>query len=142
MPTVLVVDDEDDHLFVVSMSFRQIGGWQVFEASDGHDAVEIARTSAPDAILLDLIMPGLDGIAVFQALQGEAATRAIPVVLLTASRSVGQAQLLDGLGVAGVLMKPFSAKELPARFADLIGWAPPVRQTEERPGGPRRGPVD
>ncbi len=122
MATVLVVDDDDDVRVVTSMSLSRVGGWTVLEASRGREAIEIARTEQPDAILLDLMMPDMDGITTFGLLQDDPATRDIAVILLTAKSRVGPRQPWDGLAVAGVLSKPFSPMDLPAQVADLLGW--------------------
>ena len=125
MPTVLVVDDDDDVRMVTTISLRQVGGWDVIEASRGREAIELARTAQPDAVLLDLMMPDMDGITTFGLLQDDDATRHIPVVLLTAKSRVGPTQPWDGLAVAGVLSKPFSPMALPGDVAGLLGWEAP-----------------
>jgi CheY-like chemotaxis protein len=125
MPTVLVVDDDDDVRMVTCLSLSKVGGWDVLEASRGREAIEVAHSARPDAILLDLMMPEMDGITTFGHLQDDPATRDIPVVLLTAKSHVGPTQPWDGLAVAGVLAKPFSPMELPRDVAALLGWSPP-----------------
>lgn len=125
MPTVLVVDDDDDVRMVTSISLNRVGGWEVLEASRGQEAIDIARAEHPDAILLDLMMPDMDGITTFGHLQDDPATRDIAVILLTAKSRVGPVQPWDGLAVAGVLSKPFSPMELPGEVARLLGWDHP-----------------
>ncbi|ANH38641.1 Transcriptional regulatory protein SrrA [Nocardioides dokdonensis FR1436] len=122
MPTVLIVDDDDDVRMVTSLSLSRVGGWDVLEASRGREAIDLARAAQPDAILLDLMMPEMDGITAFGLLQEDAATRHIPVILLTAKSRVGATQPWDGLAVAGVLAKPFSPMQLPGDVAALLGW--------------------
>lgn len=125
MPTVLVVDDDDDVRMVTSLSLSRVGGWDVLEASRGREAIELARVAQPDAILLDLMMPDMDGITTFALLQDDAATRHIQVILFTAKSRVGPTQPWDGLAVAGVLAKPFSPMELAGDVAALLGWDAP-----------------
>lgn len=122
MPTVLVVDDDDDVRIVTSISLNRVGGWAVLEASRGREAIDIARAEQPDAILLDLMMPDMDGITTFGLLQDDPTTRDIAVILLTAKSRVGPQQPWDGLAVAGVLSKPFSPMDLPGQVAALLGW--------------------
>lgn len=122
MSTVLVVDDDDDVRMVTCISLSKVGGWEVIEASRGREAVDLALSAQPDAILLDLMMPDMDGITTFALLQDDPATRDIPVILLTAKSRVGPTQPWDGLAVAGVLAKPFSPMELPRDVAALLGW--------------------
>ncbi len=124
MPTVLVVDDDEDVREVTSISLSRVGGWNVLEASRGREAIEIARTQQPDAILLDLMMPDMDGITTFGHLQDDPTTRDIAVILLTAKSRVGPVQPWDGLPFAGVLSKPFSPMDLPAQVAEILGWEP------------------
>lgn len=126
MPTVLVVDDDEDNLLLIAVSLERMAEWRILRASNGWDAIKLARSASPDAILLDLIMPGLDGVTTFEALQSDLATQSIPVILLTAMPRVGSAQVWDDLDFAGVVTKPFSAKSLPTRVAAILGWAPPA----------------
>lgn len=125
MPTVLVVDDDEDVRVVTSISLARVGGWTVLEAARGREAIDIARAQQPDAILLDLMMPDMDGITTFGHLQDDPATRDIQVILLTAKSRVGPQQPWDGLAVAGVLSKPFSPMDLPDQVAALLGWEIP-----------------
>lgn len=127
MPTVLVVDDDDDVREVTVVSLRHVGGWDVLEASRGQQALDVARVARPDAILLDLMMPDMDGLTTFARLQEDEATRGIAVILLTAKSRVGPVQPWDGLGVVGVLSKPFSPMTLPREIAAMLGWDPPQR---------------
>ncbi|MEN8705181.1 CheY-like chemotaxis protein [Nocardioides marinisabuli] len=125
MPSVLVVDDDDDVRMVTCISLSKVGGWDVLEASRGREALELAASARPDAILLDLMMPDMDGITTFRLLQDDPVTRDIPVILLTAKSRVGPTQPWDGLAVTGVLAKPFSPMELPGDVAALLGWSAP-----------------
>ena len=125
MPTGLVVDDDEDVRVVTSISLARVGGWTVLEAARGREAIDIAREQQPDAILLDLMMPDMDGITTFGHLQDDPATRDIQVILLTAKSRVGPQQPWDGLAVAGVLSKPFSPMDLPGQVAALLGWDVP-----------------
>lgn len=122
---VLVVDDDEDVRELITMSMSDVGGWTVLEASSGREAIEIAALHRPTAIMLDVTMPGFDGIATFTALQERPETAAIPVVLLTASQRVGP-QAWDGLALTGVLTKPFDPLTLPARIDALLASRPAV----------------
>ncbi len=81
---ILLVDDDDDIREVVRISLEAVGGWQVSSASSGIEGIAKAIAERPDAILLDVMMPGIDGPATFKRLQHDPATRNIPVILLTA----------------------------------------------------------
>lgn len=124
---ILVVDDEDDIREVAQLSLEMSGGWDVMTASSGPDALRIAASERPDAILLDVMMPEMDGPATFRALQAAPETREIPVVLLTAKVQPSDQRALASLGVAAVLSKPFDPMTLSSQIAAVLGW--------EEPGG-------
>lgn len=86
------------------------------------EGLAIAKTEQPDAILLDVMMPDLDGPATFEHLQANAATRDIPTILLTAKAKVSEQQQLLDLGVAGVITKPFQAQELAKCIREILDW--------------------
>ncbi len=100
-----------------------MGGFEVLTAASGVDGIETARTERPDAILLDWMMPDMDGPATFEALQLDNHTRDIPVLMLTAKVQASDRQRLVDLGVAGVLSKPFEPMQLPDQVADSLGWS-------------------
>ena len=78
----------------------------------------------PDAIILDLMMPGMDGLATFKELQAEETTRSIPVILLTGQERDSEHDNLDSLGVQGVISKPFDPLTLAGDVAKVLGWPP------------------
>lgn len=120
---VLIVDDEDDIREVAQLSLEMTTGWEVITAASGAEGVTRAATERPDAILLDVMMPELDGPATFERLQANPATREIPVVLLTAKVQAADQRRLSELGVAGVLSKPFDPMRLAADLAGVLGWS-------------------
>jgi len=119
---ILIVDDEDDIREVATMSLEVIGGYEVRTASSGAEALELAAADPPDAILLDVMMPGMDGPTTFRRLQEAEGTAAIPVVLLTAKVQSADRRIFEDLGVAAVLTKPFDPMQLAAQLADALGW--------------------
>ena len=120
---VLIVDDEVDIRRVARLSLTRLGGMEVLEAGSGTEAVEQARTGAPDAILLDVMMPGMDGPAVLLALRADPLTERIPVVFLTAKAMTSEVERLQGLGAVGVLTKPFDPVTLPRDLRAVLGEA-------------------
>ncbi len=120
---VLIVDDEDDIRAVAQMSLELVGGWTVITAGSGDEALGLAAREQPDAILLDVMMPELDGPATLERLRNDPTTRPIPVVFLTAKVQAADRRHYATLPVVGVLAKPFDPMELPAQVADLLGWA-------------------
>ena len=124
---VLVVDDDDDVREITQLSLETVAGWRVRAARSGEEALRLLREDLPEAVLLDVMMPGMDGPETFRAMQADPGLRAVPVVLLTAKLQVGGRQPWDGLGVAGVIAKPFDPMTLGDQVARLAGWDAEVR---------------
>ena len=120
--TVLLIDDEPDIREVVELSLGSVAGWVVLTASSGADGVQLASAQQPDVILLDVMMPGLDGPATLEVLRGRDETRAIPVLFMTAKAQAGELTRYASLGVAGVIPKPFDPMTLSDRVAAALGW--------------------
>lgn len=122
MKQILVVDDEARIQEVVQVALELVAGWDVIMASSGLEGLLKAETEQPDAILLDVSMPDIDGLATFAKLQANAATRSIPVILLTAKvQSAEQAEFAQ-LGVAGLITKPFDPLQLASQIATFLDW--------------------
>jgi len=113
-PTVLIIDDEKDVIELVRYNLEK-SGFEVFAARDGESGLKAASASPPDAIILDVMMPGLDGLGVCKRLREEPRTARIPIILLTAK--AGEADRVVGLelGADDYVVKPFSPRELVAR---------------------------
>ena len=118
---ILIVDDDEDILAVTELAARAIGKWEVILARSGQEALDAAREAAPDVILLDAMMPGLDGIATLAKLRGEPATAKIPVIFLTAKVQKHELEQYLTLGALGVIRKPFDAMALPDEVRRLVG---------------------
>ena len=110
---VLIIDDEEDVRRIALLSLVHVGHFAVVEASGGAQGIEIARTEKPDVILLDVMMPGMDGPTTLAKLREDAATRDIPIVFVTARAMSAELEPLRALGAKGVLTKPFNAMTLP-----------------------------
>jgi CheY-like chemotaxis protein len=119
---ILVVDDDDSIREVAQMSLEMVGGHEVLTAACGADGLACARSERPDAILLDVMMPGLDGPATFERLQADPATREIPVILLTAKLQPTDRTRFAQLGVRAVVGKPFDPMTLADEVAEILGW--------------------
>jgi len=121
---LLVVDDEPAIREIAQVSLETIGGWDTVGAGSGTEALARAAAERPDAILLDVMMPGIDGPETVVRLRDEPSTRDIAVVLLTAKVQPSErARLAELPGVAGVIAKPFDPLTLAAQVAEVVGWA-------------------
>ena len=109
---VLIVDDDDDVRSIARLSLGRLGGMEVIEASGGADGLVKARSEAPDVVLLDVMMPDMDGAATLAALRADPATASTPVVFLTAKAMRSEIERLRALGARGVLTKPFDPRTL------------------------------
>ena len=121
---ILLVDDDPVILEVAQLTLEAVGGFQVSTAGGGPEALVAAARDLPDAILLDMMMPGMDGPTTVAGLRVNPATREIPVILLTAKTNGPIRHSWTDLGVAGLIFKPFDPMRLPNQVAELLGWTP------------------
>ncbi len=119
---ILVIDDEDDIREVAQLSLEMVGGWEVVVARSGQDGLALALKEQPDAILLDVMMPDMDGPATFSHLKANPDTQKIPVILLTAKVLSAEQNQLSDLGVTGIIAKPFDPMSLANQVAQALGW--------------------
>ena len=120
--TVLVVDDDDSIREIAEISLQLVGGLQVLTASGGVEALELVREHVPDVVLMDVMMPDMDGLTTFRHMQADPDIRHIPVILVTAKVQVGERQVWDGLAISGVISKPFDPMTLAAQVGQMLGW--------------------
>lgn len=118
-PLVLVADDDPDILLLMTLTLER-DGYDVVAAKDGLSALEAAVERAPHLVLLDLMMPGLDGYEVTRRLRREPTTKDLPIVIVTAAAEESQAARALEAGADAYMRKPFSPRELLAKTAALI----------------------
>lgn len=122
---ILIIDDDDGIRDIVAISLEALAGWEVLKADSGPAGVELARSAQPDGILLDLMMPGQDGMETLKQLQAQPETSTIATIFLTAkARTSEQKRLLD-LGCVGLITKPFEVQRLVPQICELLGWPLP-----------------
>jgi CheY-like chemotaxis protein len=109
---ILLVEDEPDIQTITKMALETIGGLSVSACGSGVEAVKLASESPPDLIVLDAMMPGMDGLDTFRALRQIPLTRSIPVVFLTAKAQPHEIALYKELGALDVIPKPFDPMRL------------------------------
>ncbi len=124
---ILIVEDNEKNL-KLARDVLQFSGFQTLEAGSGEAAVDLARERRPDLILMDIELPGIDGITALQQLRADADTSGIPIVALTASAMSTDRDRFDGAGFDGYISKPINIKEFPGQ----------VRAHCERAGRGRR----
>lgn len=110
---IMMVDDEPHIRRIGELSLRGVGKWSVVLAGSGSEALELAKKEKPDVILLDVMMPGMDGPATLTKLREAEETAKIPVIFLTAKAQRHEVERYRLLGAAGVLTKPFDPMTLP-----------------------------
>jgi CheY-like chemotaxis protein len=119
---VLVIDDDPSIREVASLALSTFGGHEVTTAVDGTEGIKLARRMLPDAILLDVMMPSVDGPTVLARMRAVDVLRDVPVVFLTAKVGAQDMSRLDGLGAVAVIRKPFDPVTLARQLADVLGW--------------------
>lgn len=118
---ILIIDDEDDIRKIARLALARVGGMEVIEASGGAEGVRKAELERPDAVLLDVMMPGLDGPATLALLRAGEATARIPVLFLTAKAMTAEVDRLRALGARAVLTKPFDPMKLASDVRAALG---------------------
>jgi CheY-like chemotaxis protein len=119
---ILIIDDEEDIRQVAALSLETVAGWDVVLANSGKQGIERASKEQPDAILLDVMMPEMDGPTTFLKLKSNQKTAHIPVLLLTAKVQGPDQRRFAGLGVTAILFKPFDPLTLADQISDALGW--------------------
>jgi adenylate cyclase len=119
-PVVLVVDDNDDNRFTLSMRLETCGYGNILTAEDGREALAKMRSGPVDLVLLDIMMPELDGYGVLEEMRSDVALRDIPVVMISALEDINSVVRCIELGATDYLTKPFNPVLLKARVDNLI----------------------
>jgi CheY-like chemotaxis protein len=122
IPRILVIDDEADIREVTALSLETIAGWQVILAPSGAQGIRRASLEQPDAILLDVMMPEMDGPTTLLKLKANGSTSHIPVLLLTAKVQGPDQRKFAEMGVAATLFKPFDPLTLARQISAALGW--------------------
>lgn len=121
---ILMVDDEEDIRKVGLLSLKRVGKFEVVQAEDAITGLEVARIEQPDLILLDAMMPGMDGPSALQVLKQDPKIRHIPVIFMTAKVQPQDIEHYRSLGAIGVISKPFDPLTLPAEIRQMLAESP------------------
>jgi len=119
---ILIIDDEEDIREVAALSLETVAGWTVVTANSGAQGLARAIEHQPDAVLLDVMMPGMDGPSTFRELRKNPLTASIPVLLLTAKVQASDQRRFADLGVRAILFKPFDPLTLAQQISNVLGW--------------------
>jgi CheY-like chemotaxis protein len=117
---VMLVDDDDDVRLIAQMALRDVGGWPTLAVASGRLAITLAPTERPDVILLDVMMPDLDGPSALRQMQRDPATADIPVIFMTAKARPSEIERLVAAGAAGVITKPFDPMTLAHQVRAIV----------------------
>ncbi len=132
-PKILVIEDESDILEVITYNLER-EGHKVISCRNGEQGLSRIRTDNPDLVILDLMLPGMDGVEVCRQVKSDPVTRAIPVIMVTAKAEESDIVLGLGIGADDYITKPFSPKELVARVKVVLRRGP----LREQSGGGER----
>lgn len=130
-PVILVVDDNPTNLKLVA-DVLEFEGHTVMKAVDAEDAMEKIKQSMPDLILMDIALPGMDGLTLTRRLKSDPATRRVHIVALTAFAMKGDDQKALAAGCDGYITKPIDTRKLPGQVAEII------QRMQEQPNAPNR----
>lgn len=119
---ILIVDDEADVREIAQLGLQMATDWTVLTASSGVEAIAISSERQPNAILLDMMMPTLDGRATLKQLKSNEATREIPVILVTAKAQQSNLGEFEDLDIAAIMAKPFRPLKLAAEITQILKW--------------------
>ena len=119
---ILLIDDEVDIHRIAEVGLMMEAGWELLTAQSSDEGLAIATSEPLDAILLDVMMPGRDGVATLKVLQESPETQAIPVIFLTAKAQSSDRRRFYALGAQGVITKPFNPMTLASQISGFLGW--------------------
>ncbi len=119
---ILLIDDEVDIHRITQVGLMMEAGWELLTAQSGEEGIDMAASEQPDAILLDVMMPGCDGVATLKLLQESSQTQTIPVIFMTAKAQSADRRQLYALGAQGVITKPFDPMTLASQISGFLGW--------------------
>lgn len=122
---MLLVDDDEDIRTLCELGLRRLAGWNVVLAGSGQEALAAVDHARPDVILLDVMMPGEDGLQVLERLRAREGLAKVPVIFLTAKVQTHEVERYRKLGAAGVIRKPFEVLKLPDEIRKLVEGSSP-----------------
>ena len=119
--SVLLIDDEADIRTIGELALSGVGGLEVFLADSGETGLLLAKEKKPDVVLLDVMMPGLDGPSTFERLREDPETASVPVIFMTAKIQKHEVDRYRDLGATGIIAKPFDPMSLADEVKRIAG---------------------
>ena len=119
---ILFIDDEEDIKILAQFCLESEAGWTTIGASNGKEGIAIAERERPDAILLDAMMPELDGLQTLAKLKANPKTKDIPTIFITAKAQASDRHRFYNAGAKGVINKPFDSLTLASQISGFLGW--------------------
>jgi two-component system, OmpR family, alkaline phosphatase synthesis response regulator PhoP len=117
---ILIIDDAQEMRFLAGISLSALGGMEVVTASNGREGLLMAESELPDCILLDILMPDIDGLMTLEELRANARTAPIPVIFLTGKGVDLETRTLENTSAIGIITKPFDPASLPSQVRALL----------------------
>ncbi|MEO0646801.1 MAG: response regulator [Cyanobacteria bacterium J06650_10] len=117
---ILIVDDDADIREATQLCLEIMGQWEVLMAENGQKGLAIAQIEKPNAILLDMMLPGMDGMTILKKLRENPDTEKIPIVILTAKAQASEKKSFDQLKVAAVITKPYDPLTISDQIASVL----------------------
>jgi two-component system, OmpR family, alkaline phosphatase synthesis response regulator PhoP len=117
---ILIIDDEPDIREATQLCLEIAKGWEVLTAASSQEGLEKAALEQPDAVLLDVMMPDMDGIATFKRMRADPATHHIPVILLTAKAQPADYRQYVQMNVSAIITKPYDPLTLADQIAEIL----------------------
>jgi CheY-like chemotaxis protein len=122
MPVIVLIDDDSGIREIAEIALTRIGGHEVHTAASGPEGMQLVRRHRPDVVVVDVMMPGMDGRAVAAALRDDPQLAGVGLVFLTAKAGADELAELTACGAAGVITKPFDPMTLSESLGALVSW--------------------
>lgn len=119
---ILLIDDNEDNRILIQIALKLTTNWELIAASNGMEGIAKAQSEIPNLILLDVVMPDIDGFNVYQILKRNLSTRTIPVIFITALVNSKILSQLKATGAIGIIIKPLNTITLACDIARMCGW--------------------
>jgi two-component system, OmpR family, response regulator len=130
---IMVIEDDPHLLMITRIGLERVGGFEVNACNSGKEALSSLSAFHPDLVLLDVMMPGMDGIATLKALRGTPEAASVPVVFMTARAQKAEIETYLALGAAGVISKPFDPVTISETLLDLWQRQPAPKRKHRKP---------